>query len=67
MYIPFLPSSYSGITSMINMKLGDKRFAKTVPKWIKLKGAFFSEGSLSLNLQKWFPEKSSTWQKKGQE
>ena len=37
MYIPYPPSSYSGITSMIHMKLGEKRFAKTVPKWTWLK------------------------------
>ena len=32
MYIPYPPSSYSGLTSMIHMKLGDIRFAKTVLK-----------------------------------
>ena len=57
MYIPYPPSSYSGITSMIHMKLGDKRFAKTVPKWTELKLVFFSEGSLSLNLEEWFYRK----------
>ena len=62
MYIPYSPSSFSGITSMIQMKLGDKRFAKTVPLWTELKLVFLSEGSLSLNLQKWFTGKSCTWQ-----
>ena len=41
MYIPYPPSSYSGITSMIHMKLGDKRFAKTVSKWTELKTFFY--------------------------
>ena len=31
--MPYPPSSYSGITSKIHMKLGDKRFAKTITKW----------------------------------
>ena len=48
---------YSGITSMIHMKLGDIRFEKTVPKWTEFKLVFFSEGSLSLNLEEWFYRK----------
>ena len=63
MYILYSPRSYSGITSMLHMKLGDKRFAKTVPKWTELKLVFFSQGSLSLNLKEWFAGKSCTWQK----
>ena len=51
MYILYPPNSYSGIASMIHMKLGDKRFAKTVPKLTWLKLVFFSEDSLSLNLE----------------
>ena len=56
MYTQYPPSSYSDITSMIHMKLGDIRFAKTVPKWTELKLDFFSEGNLSLNLAKKHPE-----------
>ena len=67
MYIPYTPSSYSGITSMTHMKLGDKRFAKTVPKWTELKLVFFSEGSLSLNLEEWFYRKELHLAKMGPE
>ena len=42
---------------MIHMKLGDTRFAKTVPKWTELKLVFFSEGSLSLNWEEWLYRK----------
>ena len=45
MYISYPPSSYSGILSMIHMKLGDSRFAK------KTKFFFLSQGSLSLILE----------------
>ena len=51
MYILYPPSSYSGVTSMIHMKLVDKRFAKTVPMWTYLKLVFFSKGSLSFKLE----------------
>ena len=33
------------------------------PKWTRLKLVFFSEGSLSLNLEEQFAGKSYTWQK----
>ena len=57
MHIPHPSSSYSGITNMIHMKLGDIRFAKTVFKWTELKLVFFYEGSLSLNLEERFSRK----------
>ena len=52
---------------MIQMKLGDIRFAKTVPKWTELKLVFFSEGNLSLNLEEWFYRKELHSAKKLQE
>ena len=57
MYQPYPPSSYSGITSMIHMKLGDIKFAKIVPKLTELKLVFFSEGSLTLSLEDCFYRK----------
>ena len=50
---------------MTNMKLGDVKFEKTVYMWTYLKLVFFSEGSLSLNLEEWVAGKSCTWQKEG--
>ena len=67
MYIPYPPSFYSGNTSMIHLKLGDISFAKTVPKWTKLKLVFFSEGSLSLNLEEWLYRKELHLAKMGPE
>ena len=67
MYLPYPPSLYLGITSMIHMKLGLKRFAKTVLKWTELKLVIFFEGSLSLNLEEGFYMKELHLAKMGPE